>query len=527
MLPIKRGKKSKEAPSLGSIDIKKEIIINSTASETRTALLEDEKLVELYVEHPENERMVGDIYKGKIKNILPGMMAVFVDIGMDQNAFLHFSDIGSSAVQLQPLVEVEMDEEISNHNDDPTAMLHEGQDIIVQVVKEPIGNKGARITTGISLPGRFVVLVPNDNRIGVSRKIDNFKEKRRLKQIAQEIKHKGFGIIIRTVAEGKSEEEIKKDLQNLIKSWQKIVHKVEKAPAPVLLHKDLGMASSVIRDLFTYDIVRVVVDSRRLYKKIQNYLRTSSPKLLERVEYYKSNVPVFDYCQIESEIQKSFERKVWLKGGGYIVIDHTEALVSVDVNSGKYIGRKDHEQNSLKVNLQAAEEIARQLRLRDIGGLIVIDFIDMEDEKNQKKVFDELRKELRKDRAKTLVLELSAFGLIEMTRQRVRPSLFHTMSDPCPHCYGTGRVMSKDTVITKIEQWIKRFRAGCRERRLILSVHPDIADYLTNGHGNILLRFMLRYLIKIDLKEEQMFKLDEFRFFSKKRQTDITKEFLS
>ncbi len=506
--------------------MKKEIVVNSTSSETRIAILEDKSLVEIYVEHPENERMVGDIYKGMVENVVPGMNAAFIDIGQEQNAFLHFSDVGESDVLYRGIIEVESDDEEVSPVKRVLEKIKERSDIIVQVTKEPFGNKGARVTTELSLPGRFLVLVPNAHNIGVSKKIESFKEKKRLKNIAKDIKPDGFGLIIRTVAEGKEEQLLKKDLKGLLKNWNRIHTKTEKEKAPKLLHKDLGMASSVIRDLFTKDINKVYIDSRKLYRHILGYLKIVQPQLIPRIEYYKQQMPIFDYFNIESEIEKLYDRKIWFKGKGYIVIDHTEALTSIDVNSGKFIGKKGHEENSLKVNIEAAREIARQLRLKDIGGLVVIDFIDLEEEKNRKKVYNEIKNKLKKDRAKTSVLEISQFGLIEMTRQRIRPSLLFTISDPCPYCKGTGRIISKETIVTKIEQWIKRFKLASKERRLILTVNPDVADFLVSGNGNILLKLMFKHWIKIDLQENQDMRTDEFRFFSKKKNADITEEFI-
>jgi len=508
--------------------MKKEIVINSTSYETRIAILEDNKLVELFVERPEHERMVGDIYKGKVSKVLPGMMAAFIDIGLEQNAFLHFSDIINSADYYGTITGVESDESRSKKEiKDPFSYIKENQDIVVQVTKEPIGGKGARVTTDIAIPGRFLVLMPYEHHVGVSRKIMSIKEKRRLKKIVRHLKPGNLGMIIRTVAEKKNEEVLKKDLESLMISWKKIEKKMMKMEPPVLIYKDMGMASSVIRDLFTSDIDGLIVDNRKLLRNIIKYLKEASPNLLDKVKLYKSRKPIFDAYHIENEIEKSVEKKIWLKGGGYIVIDHTEALVAIDVNSGKFIGKKDYERNALKVNLEAVREIARQLRLRDIGGIIIIDLIDMSQDTNKKKVYDELRRELRKDRAKSSVLEISNFGLIEMTRQRIRPSLLYTFSDVCPTCKGTGRIVSKETVVAKIERWIKRFKSGSRERRLKLLLHPDMLEYLTESRVNRLIKLMARYWIKIHAEAAPKLNIDEFRFISLKRSTDITHEFKS
>jgi len=403
----------------------------------------------------------------------------------------------------------------------------EGQEIYVQITKEPISTKGARVTTVISLPGRFLILIPHENYIGVSKKIPNFREKKRLKKIAREIIPKDFGLIVRTVAENKNENILKKDLLNLLDTWKNIEKKSAHKPAPFLVYKDMDMASSIIRDIFTSDIDRVVIDNKKILRTIGTYLKYASPNLLEKVEYYNLKKPLFEEFNIEQEIMKIVDPKVWLSAGGHIVINQTEAMVTIDVNSGKYIGGKDYEANATKVNLQAAREIARQVRLRDIGGLIVIDFIDMTLEKNRRRVYYELRNELRRDRSKSSILPMSEYGLIEMTRQRIRPSMLHTLSDLCPHCSGTGRILSKDSIASSIESWIKRYKMHNRERRIILQVEQELHDYLTNGWGNHIFKLMWKYWVKIDIETVSDMKPDEYRFLAKKTREDITKEFIT
>ena len=505
--------------------MKKEIIINSTNEDTRIALLEDNKLVELFVERPDNERMVGDIYKGRVRKVVKGMQAAFIDIGFEQDAFLHFSDMGSNVNQLF----ADIDEELLENGDndvDPSDLLHNGQEIVVQIIKEPISNKGPRVTTELTLPGRFMVLVPNQHRIGVSRKISSAKERRRLRQIARKIMPKGFGLIIRTVAEGKSEEVLKQDLEKLLKTWAKIQQKIKTAKPPMLLFKDLGMASSVIRDLFTPDVHRVVVDTRKMYREIIRYLKEVESDLYKRVEYFKSKEPIFDVFHIEEEIQKSLQRKVWMKNGGYIFIEHTEALTVVDVNSGRYFGKKDHERNSLKINLEAAREIARQLRLRDIGGLIVIDFIDMQEESNKQKVLNELRKEFARDRAVTKVEGMSRFGLVEMTRQRIRPSLIYNLTEPCPLCEGTGLIPTKGTILANIERALRRYASSKMDRRIVIEAHPEVVEYLNNKRISRRHRLMWKYWLKIDTVENPTLRPYEFRLKIKKTGEDVTDRFV-
>lgn len=506
--------------------MRKEIIINSNIGETRIAIVENGKLAELFVEKPENERMVGDIYLGKVVNVVMGMQAAFVDIGHGQDAFLHFSDIGNALAEYKEFIELE-----SSNNGRKgrrnRPIPREGQEILVQIIKEPLNKKGARITTDISIPGRFLVLVPNADVVGVSKKISRIKEKKRLKKIVRGIKPNGFGLVVRTVAENKDEQALKADFDALLREWKRIEDKLRNSSPPALIYKDVTMASSVIRDLFTSDVQRVVVDDGRLFKQITSYLKDFSPTLYGRVELYKGKNPIFDELGIESEIEKSLSRKIWTRSGGYIVFDHTEALVAVDVNSGKFIGRKEPDANILRINLEAGREIARQLRLRDIGGLIIIDFIDMTDPKNKKRLYDEFRRELRKDRAQASITSISEFGLIEMTRERIRPSLLHAFSEPCPTCEGTGRVLSKSTVVSKIERWIKRFKMERREWSLQLVVHPAIAEYLTRGFRSRIRRFMWKYRLKIEVKADEALKTEQFKFILKRQKREITDEFLA
>jgi len=506
--------------------MKKEIIINSTNEDTRIALLENGKLVEIFVERPDNERMVGDIYKGRIRRVVKGMRAAFVNIGFEQDGFLHFSDMGDEVNQLFADIDEEMIESKQKKTDiDPADLLRNGQEINVQIVKEPIITKGPRVTTELTLPGRFMVLAPNQNRVGVSRKISSVQERKRLRTLARKIRPKNFGIIVRTVAERKDEATLRADLQKLMKTWQMVQSEMKKSQPPKLIFKDLGMASSVIRDLFTSDVERVVVDSRKMQREIQRYLKEVGSELLNRLEYFKSRKPIFDVLQIEEELQKSLKPKFWMKNGGYLIIEQTEALTSIDVNSGRYFGKKDHERNSLKINMEAAREIARQLRLRDIGGLIVIDFIDMEVEQNKIKLFNELKKELSPDRAVSRISEISKFGLIEMTRQRIRPSLIHNINEPCPMCEGAGLVPTQGTVLAGIERIIRRHVATDGDRRIIIRAHPDLIEYLNNKRFSRRYRLMWKYWIKITTEIDESLRHFEYRILLQKKREDITEKF--
>lgn len=498
----------------------KEIIINSALRETRLAILENNKLADLFVELPENERMVGDIYLGRVVNVVRGMRAAFIDIGQEQDAFLHFSDIGQSLIEYGDYINLESTgADIPKNNRRPVP--RQGQDLLVQIIKEPISNKGCRITTELSIPGRFFVLVPNSNVLGVSKKIGQLKERRRLKHLVREMRPKGFGVIIRTDAENKDDSVLRADFEGLLKKWQQIAKKLKTVQPPTLVFKDLGMASSVIRDLFTEDVSRVVVDDSKQFKEIQRYLKDVAPELVSRVERYSGNRPIFDAFGIEEEIEKSLSRKVWMKSGGYIIFDHTEALVAIDVNSGKFMGRRGHDENSLRINLEAAKEIARQLRLRDIGGIIVIDFIDMTDTSYRRILYNEFKKELRRDRAQSNISPISEFGLIEMTRERIRPSLMHTYSDVCPTCNGIGRVSSKPSIITKVERAIRRVRAATDEKSFVLEVNPEIGQILSRGLRSHIRRMMWKYWVVIEVVEKETLKPEEFKFYSKKSGEEI------
>lgn len=510
--------------------MKTEIVINVASHESRIAILEDDKLAEILVERAEKERMVGDIYNGVVSAVLPGMQAAFIDIGQEKAAFLHVSDMPGSPGSM-----VELDSETLDEIDFQTnsrgkpivpieELLRKGQTLVVQIKKEPISSKGPRVSAVPSLAGRFMVLVPDGDKVGVSRKITNWNEKRRLKDLTRSLKPDGFGVIVRTEAEDKGDRELSRDMKQLIATWNRIQRRAEKIQTPELLHKEMGMTSSIIRDLFTDHVDRLVVDSKREYKQILAYLKSTSPDLRKTVEYHRDKTPIFDAFGIEQEIEKLSERKVWFKGGGYLVIDHTEALVAIDVNSGRNVGRTNHEETVLKTNIEAARELARQLRLRDMGGIIVVDFIDMYSPQNRRRVEDEVRQAIRRDRSKLRFSEISEFGLMEMTRQRVRPSLLFTYSEPCPKCNGSGRVASRDTVVARIERWLKRSRAAAMERRLTVQVHPGLGEYLLENRKERLKRIRKSTRVWLNVEADPAMDEDKYRIFSRKRSIDVTGE---
>ena len=524
--------------------LKSEIIINAAIHETRIAILEDDKLVEMWVERPDNERMVGDIYKGRIKAVIPGIQASFVDIGMEKSAFLHVSDVGESPIDFGVQFDDEDEDEDSGRgkggrgssrhhrgrkNDRKTppieTLLTKEQDILVQVTKEPISTKGARLTSQITLPGRFLVLMPGSNKIGVSRKIASWNERRRLRQIAMKNRPKGIGVIIRTVAEGKDDEIIASEIKDLCSTYEKLTKKADNSTAPALIKKAMGMTSGIIRDLLSEDVSQVVVDSTVHYEDISRYLQNISPNLKKKVSLYSGKEPIFDHYNLEREIDSIFSRKVWLNSGAFLVFDHTEALRVIDVNTGRYTGKSNQEETILKINLESSREIARQLRLRDIGGIIVIDFIDMMNHDHRKLVEDTFAQALRNDRSKISISQISEFGLMEMTRQRVRPSLMHTFSETCPTCDGIGMVQGRDTTVTKVERWLARAEVFGRERAYTLFVHPAVFEFLIENDEERLTMLRSSTEITIEIVADSKIRIEEFHMFSTAGGKDITEEF--
>lgn len=517
----------------------KEIIINSSTSLNRVAITEDGSLVDFFVDHFEKRRMVGDIYYGKVARVLPGIRAAFIDIGLKHDAFLHFSDIGETLKDLQGLLEdaddeieeEDVDDEKGENERQPAPQqkkertipkLHKGQDILVQIIKEPVKDKGVRVTSSISLPGRFCVLLPFDNKIGISKKVNDFKERRRLKKLALGLLPKDCGLIIRTAARNQSEEILSGDLRYLIKMWEEIQETIKQRKPPALVYGDVSTTISVIRDFFTPDVSKVFIDSKKLYKEIKNYVEFIQPALLGRIEYYKEREPVFDSFKIENQIKALMGRKIPLPSGGHIVIEHTEAMTVVDVNSGRYAAKKDQELNSLKTDLEASREIVRQLRLRDIGGLIVVDFIDLEDDKNRKKIYDELRKEFKKDRAKIAMLPMTDFGLMQITRERVRENILQSMHEECPYCQGTGMLIKRSNLLHEIEEWIKGNKIHGKERFLLLKVHPSLGEKLKEGRISMITKWQLKYFLRIKLVESDEINPQRFQIYSKRSGRELT-----
>jgi ribonuclease G len=456
----------------------KKIVVNFDHRDTRVAVLEDGSLVELYVERPLQQRVVGNIYKGIVANVLPGMQAAFVDIGLERNAFLYVDDVF-----------LEWQEDTPPLNRNPIEkLLKVGEEIMVQVIKEPFGTKGARLTGQVTLPGRYLVLVPGADYVGVSRRIESQTERDRLRREAMSICPEGHGLIVRTVAEGVETEVLKQDLQFLLQLWNRVQTRYQQKSAPAVIYQDLALTCRIVRDLFVEDFSSFLIDNRSEYEKVLEMLDYVSPSLKSKVHLYQEEEPIFEKYGIEKEIQKALERQVWLKSGGYLVIDETEALTVIDVNTGRYIGRRNLADTILKTNLEAAREIARQIRLRDIGGMIIIDFIDMSIQEHRQKVLDTLNEAVKADRTKTYVLGLTSLGLVEMTRKKVRQDLAAFLQQPCPYCGGVGRVLTPTVAGSRIEKELKRILPQLSSEAVLVEMHHEVAALIIGAGGGHLKR---------------------------------------
>lgn len=453
----------------------KEIIANIDPRETRVAVLDQGVLVNLYLER--GEPLAGNIYKARVANVLPGMEAAFVDIGLDRNAFLHVGDIRS-----QRLAGEEVEESFGKGA--IQQRLRVGQEILVQVTKEPMGTKGARVTTYVALPAYYLVLMPTVNYVGVSRRIEHDPERKRLRQMADRLRPKGMGVIVRTAAEGAEEADLAQDIQFLLQVWNRVEERSKSSRAPSPVYQDLHLIRRVVRDLFTEDVERFLIDSKEEFQHVQDLLGSFAPELKPRVQLYRGETPVFEHTGVERELEKALRRKVWLKSGGYIVVDRTEALTIIDVNTGKYVGKTDLASTILRTNLEAVEEIVRQIMLRDIGGIILIDFIDMESESHRKKVMSALHEAVRRDRSKIHVIDLTALGLVEITRKRMYQDLEEVMREPCPYCEGRGRVLSAETMALRVRRELRRLLRQAKGKAVLLEVHPEVhRQLLADGEG--------------------------------------------
>jgi ribonuclease G len=518
--------------------VKREILINATARETRIAIVEDDELVELLIDRPDARRMVGDIFLGRVAKVETGLQAAFVDIGTEKSAFLHSSDL---VIEGEGGDDDDDDEDEADESKDAEPrkggrrprredkipqiqdVLKKGQDIIVQVTKEPISTKGPRVTAQVSIAGRFLVYMPFASKVGVSRKIGDRATRARLREMVEGVLPKNSGgVIVRTVSEDTTAEVFERELTTLLNQWKRIKKKTHFVRAPSALHRETGLTRGLIRDLFSAKVDSLTVDSKAVHGEIVEYLKGIAPDLVERVKLYEDTVPLFDKSKIEPEIRDLFKRRCELPSGGYIIVEPTEALVSIDVNSGRYTGKKDPEKTSLKINLEAAREIARQLRLRDVGGIIVCDFIDMETRSNRDKVLGELRQVLARDRARTKAFAVSDLGLIEMTRQRVRQSHLQSMTVACPTCHGTGRVFTPETIVRRMERSVRRIVVDGKRDHLIVKLHPDVAFYVLEQEQDLAKKLEKGAGFSVELRDDPLLRPDEFKLVTKGQGRDVT-----
>ena len=551
----------------------KQLLMNKTGDEIQVALVEEGRLAELIIERPESRRSIGDIYLGRVHKVVEGLKAAFVDIGQKSDGFLHFSDVGTTNEDYRALIEDDEDDDENGGAEDadgedglqaarngeanvkqaarsgskkPSAddqeraekrqsytqmiagKLKPNDSILVQVIKEPISSKGSRLTSDITIAGRFMVLLPfGGGQVAVSRRVIARKERSRLKKLVRSMLPEGFGAIIRTVAEDQEETLLKQDLEKLLAKWTQIEEKLQDAAPPQLIFKEDTIISSVLRDSLTSDVSEIVANSPVIYKETLNYIQWAAPEMVKNVTLYQGKLPLFEGYGIAKDVESIFSRKVWLKSGGYIIIEHTEAMVVVDVNSGRYAAKREQEENSLKTNLEAAREVVRQLRLRDIGGIIVVDFIDMLDQKNAKKVYDSMKAELRNDRAKSNILPMSDFGIMQITRERIRPSLMQRMGDQCPACGGSGVVQARFTTINQIERWLRKYalQHSMQFQQLDLYVSPTVIEPLQNSDLKTELKWFLQHMLFVQVKPDESLRSDDFRFYSRKNNKDITAEY--
>ncbi len=498
----------------------KEIIVSTSPGETWVCIIENGLLYEVFVERSENQGILGNIYKGTVSKVLPGMQSAFIDIGLERDAFLYVEDLDEGMENYEKILSIgEENGEAHEERDEPVRMsmktniddyLREGQEIIVQVTKEPLPNKGARITSYITLPGRYLVYMPSVEHIGVSRKIEDPDERMRLKEIASRIKPEHGGLIVRTVAEGVGERELSNDAAYLLKTWNEISRRCETGAAPSIMHREKNLVHKVVRDYFNSEYTRILVDREEEFWEVVNLIQEIDPLLAARVKLYDKRKPLMEEFGIAREIERALKSRVWLKSGGYIVINQTEALVAIDVNTGKYTGEKRLEDTVLKTNLEAVKEIVRQIRLRDLGGIIIIDFIDMDEYRNRERVFAELEAQLKKDRAKTKLLKISDFGLVELTRKRTKRSLDRILSMSCPYCEGSGRVKSAETMSLEIMRDIKKSIDLFESENIVIRVHPEVAEYLEDSLESLLDLEVRRRKLKIVVRADSALHYEQF-----------------
>lgn len=492
----------------------RQIIINSCIREKRAAIKENNNLIDILFERDTYDQIVYNVYKGRVKDVLPGMQAAFVDIGLEKNAFLHISDI-------YPLLNKGQEKRWKKNELSIQEVIQPGQKIMVQVVKEPIGTKGAKVTCKVTLPGRYLVLMPFENRTGISRRISLDEERNRLKDIAEELIGEEYGLIVRTNTEGKDREIIENDFNFLIHLWEKIFEDYQSATPPALIYKDAELIKQIVRDYLSPEVNKIVIDDEKQYEVLNQMAEQVVPGSRHKIYLYERTTPIFETYQIENEIKKLWQRKVWLESGGYIIIDNTEALISIDVNTGKFTGKKNLQDTVFKTNMEAAVEIARQLRLRDIGGIIIVDFIDMSIEENKSEVLKILERELQKDRTKTALLGLTKLGLVEITRKKVREELGELFQKHCPYCNGTGLVMSETTMAMNVIRELKSLSLKEEIQAALIELHPDVASVLIGAGGEKLSELEDHLDMDIYIRGNNDYHIENYEIISKGSKRDL------
>ena len=506
-----------------------ELYINVTPSEAVIALLQDKKLKELHRERSDAGFSVGDIFLGKVKKIMPGLNAAFVDVGYEKDAFLHYLDLGPQILSLNKFTNQAI------HGQSTTAMLdnfhfekdivktgkvnkvlNQNQQVLVQIMKEPISQKGPRLTADVSIPGRFLVLIPFQDKISISQKVRRLEERDRLRRLVQSIKPKNFGVIIRTVAENQSVADLDADLKDLISKWEKLWQALKGAVPPKIMLGEMDRSITILRDMLNPSFSSIFVNDNKLYGTIKSYIHQIAPDKENIVKYYKGNAPLFEHFGIDKQIKSSFGRIVNLKSGGYLIVEHTEALHVIDVNSGhRTQSNKDQDANALDVNLESAEEIARQLRLRDIGGIIVCDFIDMRDPNKRRTLYEKLKDAMKTDPATHTILPPSKFGLVQITRERVRPQVKEKTTEKCPSCGGSGEVQSSILLTDQIEKDLNYLVKEQNQKNITLAVHPFIEAYFSKGLPNKKHKWFLKYGRKINVRPVSSQQILEYHFYNK------------
>lgn len=501
--------------------MQREIFINVTQHEKRVAILENKRIEEFYVERQESVNLVGNIYKGRVESVLPGMGAAFIDLGLKKNGFLYVSDVVQDPFGYEKLLDDKAEEDAQAQERQRklpsiTELLKRGDEVLVQVVKEPIGTKGARLTTHISIPGRFLVMMPFDNHVGLSKRIELREERDRIRKIIEELKlPKDMGFIVRTAAQGVSQKDFLRESRYLLNLWNHIKIKARRAKPPHLVHEEYDIVLRVARDIFTNDVSRLEVESKNDFRRVSRFLRILAPHLRQRVKFYNEKTPLFEKFDIERQIGKVYERIVQLKSGGYLIFDQTESLVAIDVNSGKFVGKRNLEDTAFKTNMEAAEEVPRQLKLRDIGGIIIIDFIDMEFSDHRKTVFKTLERHLENDKAKTKILNISSIGLVEMTRQRVRKSIEGKAYQKCPYCDGRGIVKSLSTVAIELMRKLERVLVETRMRELFVYLNPEMVRHVLSPENNMVRPLERRFRKTVRIIEDPKLHIEDIKIDEK------------